>query len=460
MPLRPLAIGIALVALALALWLLIAAVRRRRWTSLLQVVPALGLLAVVVLLVPYIFGLNAPHPFFNRPAAVPAGTVVYYQSGPNGLDARVTLFAVDGQTGKTLWQRPMSSTPGFEMHITRGAESAVYVATYSFQPDQSSVSHVFALDGVTGSVLWQRTIPGRYIPTPPLLAEGTLFLGMGVDKPSPTQQLVALRPSDGATLWSVQVGSESISAIAPHLFVSSGVIYVQPSNSDFQARRLTDGKLLWTSTQSRAIQGLIVAGPNAVYDLISYGGTAAYSPATITAYNAQTGAQLWQYVRNDFLHDAVFADGTLYVSAQHAGINGNSDASGHLINPETVYALDAATGQLRWTYATHSANSGSLAAGPGFIYISGDDGIHALRAADGALRWRSDPHMSWGFSTTSPVVGSTLYVTAVQSLPPEKLALLAPARGQGYLYAVNTADGSADWGVALGPVLTIYGHGL
>jgi outer membrane protein assembly factor BamB len=459
MPLRPLAIGIALVVLALALWLLIAAVRRHRWTSLFQVVPALGLLAVVALLVPYIFGLNAPHPFFNRPAAVPAGTVVYYQSGPNGTDARVTLFAVDGQTGKTRWQRPMPSTPGFEMAITP-AESAVYVATYSFQPDQSSVSHVLALDGASGSVLWQRTIPGRYYSTPPLLAEGTLFLGMGVDKPSPIQQLVALRPSDGATLWSVQVGSESISALAPRLFASSGVIYVQPSNSDFQARRLTDGKLLWTSNHSRAIQGQIVAGPDAVYDLISYGGTAAYSPATITAYNAQTGAQLWQYVRNDFLHDATFADNTLYVSAQHAGINGNSDASGHLINPEALYALDAATGQLRWTYATHSANSGALAAGPGIVYIAADDGIHALRPADGSLLWRSDPHMSWGFARTAPIVGSTLYVTAVQSLPPEKLALFLADKGQGYLYAVSAADGSANWGVALGPVLTIYGHGL
>src|SRR5215831_261515 len=107
MPLRPLAIGIALVALALALWLLVAAVRRRRWTSLLQVVPALGLLALVALLVPYIFGLNAPHPFFNRPAAVPAGTIIYYSSGPNRSDNHLTLFAVDGQTGKTLWQHRM-----------------------------------------------------------------------------------------------------------------------------------------------------------------------------------------------------------------------------------------------------------------------------------------------------------------------------------------------------------------
>jgi eukaryotic-like serine/threonine-protein kinase len=454
MPLRPLAIGIALVALALALWLLIAAVRRRRWTSLLQVVPALGLLALVALLVPYIFGLNAPHPFFNRPAAVPAGTVVYYQSGPNGTDARVTLFAVDGQTGKSLWQRPMSSTAGFEMQITP-AESAVYVATHSFQPDQSSVSHVLALDGATGSVLWQRTLPGSYYPSVPLLAENTLFLGLAVGSSSPTQQLVALRPSDGATLWSIQVGATV--ANAPRLFASSGVIYVQLSNSDFQARRLADGKLLWTSNHSRAIQGLIVAGPDAVYDLVSFGGTAAYSSATITAYSAQTGAQLWQYVRNDFFNAAAFADDIVYVSAQHAGINGNSDSSGHLTNPETLYALDAATGQLRWTYATHSVNSGSLAAGPGIVYISGDDGIHALRAADGSLLWHSDPHMNWGFSRRTPIVGSTLYVTAVQYLPPENLALFLAAKGQGYLYAVSATDGSADWGVALGPVLTIYG---
>jgi outer membrane protein assembly factor BamB len=437
MPLHPLAIGIALVALALALWLLIAAVRRHRWTSLFQVVPALGLLALAAVLVPYIFGLNAPHPFFNRPAAVPAGTIVYYRYGPNRTDNHLTLFAVDGQTGKTLWQR---TVPGFDTTVAP-AGSVIYAA--SFQPDEIHVVQVLALDGATGSILWQRTIPGSYVPTASLLAGDTLFLGVVDTATPPVQQLVALRPSDGAQLWNLQVAATIPSP--PRLLSGPGILYVEPSGAGEQARRLTDGKLLWTNN---SIQSLLAAGPDAVYDLSPFG--------SVIAHNAQTGAQLWQYGNNDlFGATGVLSEGTLYVTARHNGPI--ADASGNLINPQTLYALDAATGRPRWTYVTHSSSYVTLAVGPGIVYIDADDGIHALRTSDGTHLWHSDAQTGRTFAPIAPIVGSTLYLTSSQILPPEKLALLAPQRSQTYLYAVNAADGSDNWGVPVGPVLSFGG---
>jgi hypothetical protein len=107
MPVKPVAIGIALLALALAIWLIIGGIRRHRWLSLLRIPPLLGCLALVAFLVPTIFGLNGPHPFFNQPAPVSAASVRFSRVGPNQSSNRSILVAVLAQSGRTLWQRDL-----------------------------------------------------------------------------------------------------------------------------------------------------------------------------------------------------------------------------------------------------------------------------------------------------------------------------------------------------------------
>ena len=109
MPVKPVVIGIAVVALAFALWLIIGGIRRHRWLSLLRIPPILGCLALVVVLVPTIFGLNEPHPFFNKPAPVASGAVLFFRVTPNATSNRSILVAVSARTGKTLWQRLFKS---------------------------------------------------------------------------------------------------------------------------------------------------------------------------------------------------------------------------------------------------------------------------------------------------------------------------------------------------------------
>ena len=53
----------------------------------------------------------------------------------------------------------------------------------------------------------------------------------------------------------------------------------------------------------------------------------------------------------------------------------------------TVYALDAATGGLRWAYTAGDSVSDPAVAG-GTVYVGGHDGtVYALDAATGRLRW-------------------------------------------------------------------------
>ncbi len=56
---------------------------------------------------------------------------------------------------------------------------------------------------------------------------------------------------------------------------------------------------------------------------------------------------------------------------------------------DRVYALDAATGELRWSYFTEGPVRFAPAAWEGRVFVASDDGhLHALALADGALLWR------------------------------------------------------------------------
>lgn len=451
MPLKPIAIVIALLALAASVWLLITAARhRRRWLSLLlRVTPALLLLALVASLGSYIFGFSGPHPFFNRVAPVPASTVIYHlaYSDPRAQHQTVqtwTLIAIQGQTGKTLWQRA----------ISRGATAladggdTVYAVSHV-----SGASLLIALSAATGFIRWQETIPNE-AGNSLVLTQGVLYLTVMLSGPAPDYQILAqilaLRASDGSKLWAAPIESMP-PGVSPTLSVATDMLFVQFSSEGFEARRISDGRVLWSASQAGRY---FIPGPGAVYELPGYG--------SLVARDAQTGATLWRFGDHTLFHASAVSGDTLFVTAQHSGATGSA-ANGKLTNPETLYALDAASGRLRWTFATQSSNAGTLAAGRDTIYIQADDGIHALRDSDGAVRWRSDPHNNWTLAdplSLPAIVDHTLYITNLQTLPTETLTLFGPQKAQTYLYAINEADGSADWGVTVGPVVSIYSRWL
>lgn len=55
----------------------------------------------------------------------------------------------------------------------------------------------------------------------------------------------------------------------------------------------------------------------------------------------------------------------------------------------------------------------------------------------------------------TPVTGSALYVTQTETLPTDAIFSFAPAKGQLYLSAIDTADGSLYWSVPVGPVFSM-----
>ncbi len=152
--------------------------------------------------------------------------------------------------------------------------------------------------------------------------------------------MMALNPRTGAPLWRTPVDVPA----SMDLLTDGERVYGLDTEGHVIAVRASDGKALWLN----------------------------YFDGSATRLNL-------------FVHGFALADGNLYLAAQLPGNVG--DAHGHLTNPEAVYALDSATGALRWTYRTASGDRGTLAAGGNVAYIRADDGQHAIRATDGTRLW-------------------------------------------------------------------------
>ncbi|MGW3377852.1 outer membrane protein assembly factor BamB family protein [Streptomyces hydrogenans] len=136
---------------------------------------------------------------------------------------------------------------------------------------------------------------------------------------------------------------------------------------------------------------------------------------------AKPSHQPWTYITGTEVNTSpAVVDATVYIAS----------GSGE------VYALDAATGTLRWTQDTNRtfwAPFGewivsSLAVADGTVYIgSGDNKVYALDAATGTPRWT---HTTGGAVHSSPtVVNGTVYIGS----------------GDNKVYALDAATGTPRW---------------
>jgi serine/threonine-protein kinase len=155
------------------------------------------------------------------------------------------------------------------------------------------------------------------------------------------------------------------------------------------------------------------------------------SGADVYALDAATGQRRWSYTTAGVVDTSpVLADGIVYV--------GSADGGG-------VYALDAATGRLRWFYSQSGAYDNSPAVAGGTVYVDSGGNVYALDAATGQLRWS---YTTGGAGNSLAVAVGTVY-----------------AGSGGDVYALDAATGRLRWsypaagGVDSGPAVdgsTVY----
>ncbi len=233
--------------------------------------------------------------------------------------------------------------------------------------------------------------------------------------------------------WRFKTGGPVIGSPA----ISQGVVFIGSSDGAFYAIDQHSGQQKWKVALTEPISSSPAVGDGLVY-FLSY-------DSILYALATETGALKWHFATGGerrfeakgihglapemqlmadpmdlFLSSPALDHNRLYV--------GSSD--GH------VYALDATTGVLLWSYETGGVVHASPAIADGTVYIgSWDSYLYALDAETGLLKWRfkagEDPvnHNQEGFQSSAAVADGVVYVGC----------------RDGHVYALDARTGRKKW---------------
>jgi outer membrane protein assembly factor BamB len=215
------------------------------------------------------------------------------------------------------------------------------------------------------------------------------------------------------------------------------VLYFGGDDGNIYAVDSETGRQIWKRTTGGPVPCTPAVANGTVY-AGSYDGK-------FYALNAQTGAIKWKFAtegerrfeakgihglqpKNQTIADQYDVFLSSPVVVQGAVYFGSGD--GHL------YALDAATGQLKWKFKTGDVIHASPAYADGVLFVgSWDSYFYAVDAATGKEKWRfhggEDPliHNQVGFQSSAAVVDGVVYVGCRDS----------------NLYALEAATGKEKW---------------
>jgi uncharacterized repeat protein (TIGR01451 family) len=272
------------------------------------------------------------------------------------------------------------------------------VVYYGSEDSGVLTGHVYALNASTGAQLWSFETGGP-VDSSPAVANGVVYIG------SWDHNLYALNASTGAKLWSFTTG-DALESSSPA--VANGVVYVGSIDGNVYALNATTGEKLWSYDTGSGL----VSSPAVANGVVYIGSTD--SDGHVYALNASTGAELWSYATGSSVgSSAAVANGLVYIGS--GGV---------------AYALNASTGAKVWSYANASKQifgSSAPAVAHGVVYFeatncfcsSGQNNssyLYALNADTGTLLWS---YLSPVFYVSSPtIVDGVLYFRTGNTTPP------------------------------------------
>ena len=223
-------------------------------------------------------GAEAERPILAEPVAADGRIYV--------MDAEMTVHAFRAQTGKALWQRPLS--PDDESAGAFGGglaveDGRVYATT--------GAGRVHALDGASGEIAWTTNV-GMPMRAGPSVKAGTLYVV------TIANETVALATEDGSERWSHQGVEQQAGLLgsASPAITDSSVISAY-SSGQLVALLTDNGRDLWRDSLAGVrrtseiadmadIRGLPVADRGQVFAVSNSG--------PMVAVNLRTGARAWE----------------------------------------------------------------------------------------------------------------------------------------------------------------------
>jgi polyvinyl alcohol dehydrogenase (cytochrome) len=380
------------------------------------------------------------------------------------------LYAIDAQTGATIWSHQIAEYDGVSGSVARGSP-AIYNNELIFG-DQAKSSHngasVMAVDASTGALLWitkVETHPAAIISGPAVVAGSTVYVGVSSVEESFADQpgydcctfrgsVVALNAATGKILWQTHVMPTGYSGGAiwqqPAVDITRGLVYVgtgnnysvpasverceqenpgdascTPSSDYFDSALALDmntgavkwhkhlyGYDVWTQACSAPKQGVTCPDPTGPdYDM---GGSGPNLIGNIVGFGQKSGIYWALNASNGVLvwSTVVGPGGTL------GGIQWGTASDG-----KTIYAA----------VANYSKHSYPLVAGQTISWGAWS----ALDATTGKILWQTPDPTSGAIDESSlSVANGVLYAGSFDSA--------------GHMYALNAATGKVLWSFASG----------
>ncbi len=322
----------------------------------------------------------------NWPGLSTAENVVYMAYGNN-------IVAVDATDERELWRYPEGNSAAPLLAPPTADGDRVYVADYGASQGFLSpgvIAGVSALDatningGIATRVWHNERVATDRIVAAPLAVDGYVFVGTSDNR------VVALDESDGAELWSQELGH----GVWGQPAYVDGLLIVGSLDKAVHAFDAATGDIRWT----KPVGGAIASSPLVIEDRIY-----------ITGFDAQLhafdldGNDLWQVDATDWIWNApAYDDGRLFFG----------DVKGH------VYAVDATDGTILWETTVSGSVEAGVAAADGVVFISSVIGVAtddeqtgellAVSAETGDQLWRKE--LSTPIFTSPVIAGDRLVV--------------------------------------------------
>lgn len=303
-----------------------------------------------------------------------------------GLDE---MLALDAATGERVWSVPLERRSRFNEAAAAVRDGTVYV------PFSETL---YAFDASDGTERWSRTLADEQ--RPPTVVDDTVYALAGDGG-----TLHALDREDGTERWRRSVGqfASGAPAVGDGTVVAPGWSREAARDESAESGEETSGRsetaalvaLDADDGAERWRYDLTVTGEREVrFESVALGGGRVYAGSHdggVHAVDVSTGERVWRFdpettapVPREQLYDdrdprparvwagLAVADGTVYVP----------HGDGRL------YALEAATGQVRWSFRSWGRFSAAPSVGERAVYVASEDTfVYALDPETGERLW-------------------------------------------------------------------------
>jgi outer membrane protein assembly factor BamB len=218
-------------------------------------------------------------------------------------------------------------------------------------------------------------------------------------------------------IWTVR-GDWSLIEFPPVL--AGGRLFVGTHHGLVLAVQARTGRIVWHRQFARCIAASPAVGNGVVYvGFVAPPACRGNAPSFVAALDARSGRTIWRFRAGTVETPPLLVDGRVYF--------GSWD--------HRVYAVDARTGHLDWSFTTGDKVKGGVAFAGRTIFAGSYDGrLYALGANSGRLRWVAGGGALGGLYATPSVANGRVFVGSTN----------------GRVYAFASSDGRLLWSTRTG----------